>query len=153
MSEAVTSVRQPCRMYDCILTTLVALGAVFFLWGLLGFRFFTCFLPASFQPLGCSPISISSRAISYRMGSTGPPTTGTKYHAAAPPAAFIPLYMELSGTASPRCLLRIALLRVSVIILECRSRGRKISREPVCAYTGCCVGFGAVILNPLGDDG
>ena len=33
--------------------------------------------------------------------------------------------LELSGTASPRCLLRVALLRVSVIILEMQEERMK----------------------------
>ena len=56
-SESVYSIRLPCREYDCNRTTHDALGAVFSLWGLLSFSCGLCFLPASFQLVGCSPVS------------------------------------------------------------------------------------------------
>ena len=44
--------------------------------------------------------------------------------------------MELSGTTSPRCLLRIALLRASVIILEMQEeRMKEFSGTFVFLYT------------------
>ena len=70
-----------------------ALGAVCSLWGLLGLSCGLWVLPAPFQLFGCSPISWSSRAINCLIGSSGLPTASMKYHAAAPPAAFIPLYL------------------------------------------------------------
>ena len=54
--------------------------------------------------------------------------------------------LELSGASNPRTLLRMALIRVSVIIYRKeRRRGRKSSREHLCSYTGCWMGFEAVI--------
>ena len=57
--------------------------------------------------------------------------------------------LELSGTTSPRCLLRVALLRVSVIILKMQEeRMKEFSGTFVFLYrnvTGCWLSFVAVI--------
>ena len=55
--------------------------------------------------------------------------------------------LELSRTSSSRGLLRVALLRVSVIILEGMEdkRMKEFSGTCVFLYTGCWVGFEAVI--------
>ena len=64
------------------------------------------FVPALqlFQLCWCDPISISSRAVSCHFGTAAPATTGINYHAAAPPAAYMPLYsrqyLSLTGCLS-----------------------------------------------------
>ena len=81
-------------------TLIVLLCAAFSLWGLFAHSLGLCFLPALFQLFECEPISTFSRVSSCRLGTTAPPTAGIKYHAAAPPAALIPLYFSSTGLVS-----------------------------------------------------